>query len=222
MKNIITLFALCFITLFALAQMPKETVDTKAKAILDELSKKTKSYTSIKAEFSIVVADAAGKPIENQSGALQVKGSKYKVDFKGQNIFCDAKTQWTYIKESNEVQINNAPDPNKTDNINPANIFTIYEKGFKYKYEKEEMLNGAKVDVITLIPLEPGKKSYHQVQLFIDKVKKQIMMVKIKAKDQKVTTITVKAMNTNQEITDNTFVFNKADYKGVEEVDLRE
>lgn len=213
---------LLFFTIPSTAQMPKETVDSKAKAILDDLSKKTKAYTTIKAEFGIVVSDAAGKQIESQAGALQVKGSKYKVDFKGQNIFCDSKTQWTYIKESNEVQINNAPDPGKTDNINPANIFTIYEKGFKYKYEKEDLLNGAKVDVITLIPLEPGKKSYHQVQLFIDKLKKQIVMVKIKAKDQKTTTISVKSMVTNQEITDGVFVFNKADFKGVEEVDLRE
>jgi len=48
------------------------------------------------------------------------------------------------------VQINNAPDPKATDNINPVNIFTLYEKGYKYKYEKEDVVNGVKVDIVNL------------------------------------------------------------------------
>ena len=207
------------VTMFG--QMPKETVDTKSKAILDELSKKTKGYSSIKAEFNIVITGADKKEKENSNGTLQLKGTKYKLDFKGQSIYCDGKSQWTYIKESNEVQINNAPDPNKTDNISPVNIFTLYEKGHKSSYITEETVNGIKCDVIDLYPLE--KKSYHRVTLYIDKVKKQVVQAKIFSKtDQSVTTITVKSFTTNTEIADSTFTFNKADFPGVEEVDLRE
>src|ERR1043166_2865141 len=106
---------------FAFAQMPKDVPDAKAKGILDDLSKKTKSYTSIKAEFNIVTAGPDKKVKDNTSGAMQHKGNKYKLEIKGQTIFCDGKTQWTYIKDDNTVQINDAPDPNKSDNINPSN-----------------------------------------------------------------------------------------------------
>lgn len=208
------------------AQQPKETVDAKAKAILDEVAAKTKGYTSIKAEFVSVgekqVTNTESKVTDTQTGTLQLKGEKYKLEVKGQVIFSDSKTQWTYIKESNEVQINNAPDPKATDNINPVNIFTLYEKGYKYKYSKEDVLNGVKVDVIDLFPLAPEKKSYHTIKLIIDKVKKQIVSVKILNKNGTSSTITVKSFTPNAEMPDAMFTFNKADYKGVEVVDLRD
>lgn len=208
------------------AQQPKEVVDAKAKAILDEVAAKTKAYTSIKTEFSNVtekqVTNTESKVTETQSGTLQLKGEKFKLEIKGQVIFCDSKTQWTYIKESNEVQINSAPDPKATDNINPVNIFTLYEKGYKYKYDKEDVVAGTKVDIVDLFPLNPDKKAYHTIKLTIDKVKKQIISVKILNKNGTTNTITVKNFVTNSEMPDTTFTFNKADYKGVEVVDLRD
>jgi len=225
--HFVLIIAYCLLPIaYCLSQQPKEAVDVKAKAILDEVAKQTKTYTSIKTEFTSVmekqVSNTESKVTETQSGTLELKGTKYKLSFKGQTIFCDSKTQWTYIKESNEVQINNAPDPNAADNINPVNIFTLYEKGYKYKYEKEDVVNGAKADIINLYPTEPDKKSYHTIRLTIDKAKKQIIAVKILNKNGTSNTITVKNFTTNSEMADAMFTFNKVDYKGVEVVDLRD
>lgn len=209
-----------------LAQQPKEVIDAKAKAVLDEVAAKTKSYTSIKAEFVSVTEKQAtnseSKVTESQTGTLNLKGEKYKLEVKGQVIFCDSKTQWTFIKESNEVQINNAPDPKTSETINPVNIFTIYEKGYKYKYVREDVVSGAKVDVVDLFPLAPDKKSFHTIKLTIDKTKKQILSVKIMNKNGTSNIISVKTFTANSEMPDTMFTFNKADYKGVEVVDLRE
>jgi len=220
-------FAFCLLpSAFCLAQQPKEVIDAKAKAILDEVAKQTKTYTSIKTEFTSVMekqeSNTKSAVTETQTGTLELKGTKYKLSFKGQTIFCDSKTQWTYIKESNEVQVNNAPDPNATDNINPVNIFTLYEKGYKYKYEKEDVVNGAKVDIIHLYPTVPDKKSYHTIRLTIDKVKKQIIAVKILNKNGTSNIITVKNFIAHSEMADAMFTFNKAEYKAVEVVDLRD
>lgn len=205
--------------------MPKEAVDTRAKAILDEVAKQTKTYTTIKAEFSISSekqeSNTQTKVTDTQMGSLQLKGNKYKLQFKGQTVFCDGKTQWTYIKEGNEAQIENAPDPNATDNPNPVNIFTIYEKGYKYKYEKEDMVNGAKVDIINLYPLDPDKKSYHTIRLTIDRAKKQIIGARIINKNGTASNITLKNFTPNADMPDSTFIFNKAEYPGVVVEDLR-
>ena len=225
MKTICTGIFVCF-SAFLFAQQPKEVVDAKAKGILDEVAAKTKTYTSIKAEFTNVtekaVTNTQTKVTDTQTGALQLRGEKFKLEFKGQTIFCDSKTQWTYIKESNEVQINNAPDSKATDTPSPVNIFTIYEKGYKYKYEKEDVLNGVKVDIVDLFPLNPDKKSYHTIKLTIDRAKKEIIAVKILNKNRTTNTITIKSFTTNSEMADTLFIFNKADYKGVEVVDLRD
>jgi outer membrane lipoprotein-sorting protein len=227
MKNSLSFLLILFFSVsVAIGQMPKEVVDVKAKAILDELAKQTKTYSTLQAEFSATTekqtTNKESAVTDSQTGMLEIKGSKYKLSFKGQMIFCDSKTQWTYIKESNEVQINKAPDPNAADDINPVNIFTIYEKGYKYKYEKEETLNGVKVEVVNLFPLDPDKKSFHTIRLSIDKVKKQIVGVKILNKNGTVNTITMKKFTTNSDMDDSMFTFPKANYKGVEEVDLRD
>ena len=226
-KRCLLLVAYCLLSIaYCFSQQPKEVIDAKAKGILDEVAAKTKTYTSIKTEFTSVmekqVTNTESKVTETQSGTLELKGTKYKLSFKGQTIFCDSKTQWTYIKESNEVQINNAPDPKETDNINPVNIFTLYEKGYKYKYEKEDVVNGVKVDIVNLYPLDAAKKAYHTIRLTIDREKKQIIAVKILNKNGTSNTITVKNFTPNSEMADTMFTFNKADYKGVEVVDLKD
>lgn len=68
---------------------------------------------------------------ETQQGTLYVKANanKYKVAMTNQDLISDGKVQWTYLKNDQEVQISNV---DSGDAINPAKIFTIYEKGFKY------------------------------------------------------------------------------------------
>ncbi|MCC7050511.1 MAG: outer membrane lipoprotein carrier protein LolA [Bacteroidia bacterium] len=195
----------------------------KAKAILDDLSKTTKTYKSIESSFSFNSEDKNKKAGEKQDGSLIVKGNKYKVEIAGQTIICDGKTIWTYLKESNEVQINNFDEKDSEDKITPSNIFTIYEKGFKYEFEKEETVKGIVYQKIKLFPTDPKKKNYHTAVLTIDKVKKQIASLKVLNKDGGSSTYIVKKFVPNAVINDNLFTFTKSSYPaGIEVIDLRE
>lgn len=209
---------------FAQQPPPKDQIDTKAKAILDELSTKSKSCNSIKSEFLIESIGTDKKVKETNTGTITTKGQKYILGFKGQKIISDSKVQWTVIDESKEIQVNEAPDPKATDNITPLNIYTLYEKDFKYKFEKEETLNGVVVQVINLYPNNPAKKPYHTIRLTIDKVKKQIIAVRVINKDATSTNITVKSYQCYTESDEGIFHVKKDDpkYKGYEWIDLRE
>lgn len=220
MKNIFLIAGALIIGYTTSINAQTEKPDLKAKGILDELSAKTKSYTSIKADFTIEMVNKE-KKTEKQDGAIQLKGDKYKLDIKGQQIICDGKTTWTYLADANEVQVNNI-DPNANDGISPSNIFTIYEKGFKYKFDKEETVGAVVIQTIILYPISPDKKKYHTVKLMIDKSKKQISSVKMMMKDGGTYTYTVKKFNPNTEIADASFVFDAKAHPGVEVVDLRE
>lgn len=189
--------------------------DPKAKTILDELSAKTKAYTSIKAEFTFTI-EKKDKSKDVQNGKIMTKGSKYKLDIPGHEIYCDGKTLWDYIKEANEVQIKDAVGE-KDDGITPSTIFTMYEKGFKYKFESES----ATQQIIALYPENPDKKKYHTVKLYVDKAKKQITMVKMLMKDGSTHTYEIKKFETNAAIPDTDFVFNTKAHPGVSVEDLR-
>ncbi|MBN8702713.1 MAG: outer membrane lipoprotein carrier protein LolA [Bacteroidetes bacterium] len=198
-----------------------EAVDKKAKAILDELSAKTKTYTTIKADFNLTIEGKDKKVKESQSGFMQLKGVKYKLDLKGQEIISDGKTIWTYLKDAKEVQINTI-DEKSPDAFTPSAMFTIFETGFKSKFEKEEVKNGKTTQIINLYPLNPDKKKFHTAKLYIDKVKKQILIAKMLMKDGSTYIYTIKNFKTNEEIADAVFTFDKKAYPGVEVVDLRE
>jgi outer membrane lipoprotein-sorting protein len=199
-----------------------QDASNKAKLILDELSKTTKSYKTISTNFILTIEDKTKKQIDKQEGSLIVKGDKYKVEIPGQTIICDGKTIWTYLKESNEVQINNYDEKDSEDKITPTNIFTIYEKGFKYEFDKEETIKGITIQKIKLYPNDPKKKNYHTAILSIDKNKKQIISLKILVKDGSTNTYTVKKFTPNATINDHVFTFNKDNYPNVEVIDLRE
>lgn len=189
--------------------------DPKAKKILDELSTKTKSYTSIQAEFSKTL-EKKDKSKETQDAKIETKGNKYKLTITGHEIYSDGKTVWDYGKDANEVIIKEA-DAEDDQTLSPTNIFTMYEKGYKFKFDSED----TKTQTISLFPENPDKQKFHTIKLTIDKIKKQISSVKMLMKDGSSQTFLVKSFTPNTDIPDSYFTFNTKAHAGVSVEDLR-
>jgi outer membrane lipoprotein carrier protein len=151
------------LTVNCIAQAPAAEQDPKAKVILDEVSKINKAYKTITAEYELVSLNKEKKPINKETGKIQVKGNKFKLEIPGNTIVCDGKTVWTHNKDAQEVTIKNF-EPNNEEGLNPTNIFTMYEKGYKYKYDKEEKIGAATYHIIDLYPtIKPEKKKFHTI-----------------------------------------------------------
>ncbi|RZL37934.1 MAG: outer membrane lipoprotein carrier protein LolA [Pedobacter sp.] len=194
--------------------------DAKAKAILADVSKKYKSYNIVKTDFTFTLDNPKAKVKETQQGTLYVKANsnKYKVAMTNQELFSDGKSQWTYLKKDKEVQVSNVD--NSGDAINPAKIFTVYEKGFKYIYTGEEKVGSKTYQMIDLTPVD-AKKSIFKVRLSIDKAAKQIANVVLFDKNGNKYTYNVKTFSPNVNVPETTFAFDAKKYPGVEVVDLR-
>jgi outer membrane lipoprotein-sorting protein len=204
------------------AQTPVAEQDPKAKTILDEVSKITKAYKTITAEYELVSLNKEKKPINKETGKIQVKGNKFKLEIPGNTIVCDGKTVWTHNKDAQEVTIKNF-EPNNEEGLNPTNIFTMYEKGYKYKYDKEEKIGAATYHVIDLYPtIKPEKKKFHTIILYVDKAKKQVHEIKMLMKDGGTQTYEIKSMTPNTELADAVFVFDTKSFKADQIVDERD
>lgn len=221
MKKLFVPFLFCLLTIAVMAQ-PAETPDAKANGILESLSKKTKTYKTISAEFTLTPYDKDKKPGDPQKGTLWVKGGKYKYDIKNQVVFCDSATTWTFLKDANEVQINKVDPAGDKSGLSPATIFSFYEKGFKSRFVDEEKVNNAFCECVDLYPKHPEKEKYHTIRLFIDKTKNQVVQVTFMLKDGTTQTILVDKFSPNITLADNTFTFDVKAYPGVEIEDLRE
>jgi outer membrane lipoprotein carrier protein len=202
-----------FLFLLSSAWMSAQDQDPKAKAILDDLSKITKSYKTILADVVFTMYNKDKKALEKpQNWKIHVKGQKFKLDIPGSAIVCDGKTLWNYNKDAKEVTIKTF-DP-ESDEQNPAKIFTMYETGYKYKYVKEEKCGVATCHVIDLYPtIKPEKKKFHTVKVYVDKTKKQIVQLKMMMKDGGTTVYDVKSLKPNTDMTDPLFVFDLKGFK---------
>lgn len=194
--------------------------EVKAKEILAEVSKKYRSYDVIKTEFSYMLENPEAKIKETQTGTLFVKSkvNKYKVILKGQELISDGKNQWTYLKADKEVQLSEVD--NSADALNPAKLFTIYEKGFKSLYVNDSKVNGKTLHNIDLSPIDT-KRSFFKVKLQIDKLTKQIINAVIFDKNGNRYTYSIRTFTPNIKVPESIFAFDSKLYPGVELVDLR-
>ncbi|GAB4454427.1 MAG: hypothetical protein OHK0036_17940 [Bacteroidia bacterium] len=219
-----TFFILISILPYLIYSQTELEKDPKAKEILDKVSKATKTYSTITAEYTLTIYNKEKKKTEEQNGKIELKGNKFKLEIPGNIIVSDGKILWNYNKDAKEVTIKNYnPDEEKNENITPNNFFTIYESGYKYKYDKKENVGKTTCDVVNLYPaIKPEKKKFHTIKLYIDSKKNQIIQAKVLMKSGEVYVYSVKKFTPNLPIADSYFVFDTKGLKSDQIVDERE
>jgi outer membrane lipoprotein-sorting protein len=204
---------------FAQKSIAPITNDPKAKVVLDAMSKKYRSFKTIKAGFKMVLENTASKTKEEKTGMIVLKGMHYHVEFGNLEITCDNKSVWTYTKDENEVTVNKYDANAKA--INPADIFTLYEKGFLYQLAADEKEGGKLYQVIELTPTDKTK-NYFKLKLYIDKASQAIAKTKIFDKNGNRYTYEIVQFTPNTAFEDAYFSFDAKKHPGVEVTDNRD
>jgi len=190
--------------------------DATSEKLLNDLSRKTKSYTSVKADFTYSLENSKAGVSEQKKGTLVLSGDKYSMSAAGQVVICDGKTIWTYLKESNEVQIN-AVD-NSDDALTPNKLLSSYTTNYKSKMTKLKN-QPAGTESVELTPNKP--KNFTKAILTIEKAKLQIHSFSIYEKNGNVFTYKISNFQTNVPVTAADFTFDPKKYPGVEINDMR-
>ena len=216
MKQLILIASFLLISVYGFSQQ-----DSKAKEILEKVTKTTQSHASIEGKFSFSMNNTAQNIQEKYVGNIILKGKKYKLNIPqmGLDVTCDGKTIWTYMVNSNEVSISNL-DENTEDLMDPSKIFTIYERGFNYKFAGESVDGGVAVYNIDLIPQKPTG-DVQKILLMIDKQKMMIRGANITGKDGNRYNLSVSQFKTDGAYKDSDFVFDPKKYQGIEVIDMR-
>lgn len=217
MKSTLALICSILLVLFLGAkQDPKNINDPNAKLLLDAITKNYKTYSSVQVNFTILTEFPQGKK-DTKSGQVFLKADKYKIILGNQEVYCDKKSVWTFLKDINEVQINDY-EPSKSE-ITPVNMFTIYQTDFNYTMNGSEVINNVTHKIVDLVPKDKTKP-YFKVRMWVDN-KNNIKRVKIFDKNGTRYTYTVNSMQTNIKLDDTTFIFDASKHPGVHIEDLR-
>ena len=193
--------------------------DTDAKKILDAVSAKFRTYKTVTANFNLKIENSAGKTVGSKSGTVNMKGTKYRVNVTGQEIYSDGNTTWTYDRSSNEVQVGKFDA--STNTITPQKMFTnFYDRDFLYKMNPDVKVGGRTLQEIELTPIDKSK-TFFKVLVDIDRATQTIKQTKIFEKNGNRYTYSITSMKTNAPLSDNLFTFDAKKYPKVETIDLR-
>jgi outer membrane lipoprotein-sorting protein len=211
-------FILLIISFLTITSVSTSQSSKEADILIEKISKRYKKFKSIKADFTYTIESKAEKISEKQKGNIVIKGNKFRLDIAGQIIVCDNKTQWTYSKEINEVNIQNYKP--KEGVMRLDDIFTMYSKGFVSRIAETVKENGRELTVIELAPKDK-KKSYFKIKLFVEKHNQQIIKSVIFDKNGSIHTYTITNQIPNIKFEDGYFTFNTKLYPNLEINDMR-
>jgi len=215
MKTIIALFGLISLTLVGFSQ-----TDVAATALLDEVSAKTERYASLKIEFNMYIENLQDGKRDEYKGSAAYKPGLYKLDIMGQIVFSDATTNWTYLKDADEVNITDNAD-NKESMMNPQTLLKDYKANFKVRYVADKFEKNRPLVEIDLIPKTIDNKKYSKITVKIDKTKKQIYSARYVGKDGVSYLIEIYKFLENPTIPDSEIKFGKALFPDAEIIDMR-
>jgi len=216
MKNSFLIVCLLLVSCFSFSQN-----DEKAVELLDEVAVKLENSNSLQIEFNMYVENAQNSKNDSYSGSAVYKGGNYKMDLMGQIIFSDGKTNWTYLKDADEVNIT-ANSEDEKNMFDPKYILKDYKKNFKIKYISEKFEKNRPLVEVDLFPQKIDDKKYSRVTLKIDKVKKQIYSIRYVGKDGISYLIEIHKYVENPNISDSEVKYNNSLFPDAEVIDMRD
>jgi outer membrane lipoprotein-sorting protein len=194
--------------------------DPQAKVLLERMAEKIKQYQSIQSDFSLIVYDHKENHKNTSHGSVIIKGDKYKVASEGTTVYFNGTTMWTHAEDDHEVTITE-PD-NKDDDFlsNPAKVFTLFDRDFKYLYRGETTIDSTVMHEIDLFPRNLDQP-YSRIKVFITKNTGQLAILSAIGKDGVDYSVFLKNMITDRVFPDVFFTFEPAKHKKITVVDMR-
>jgi len=189
--------------------------DEIAKSLLEELSANAKNYNNIYIEFDLMIENKNQNISEKQEGIIEIAKEKFRLIIEDQFIVNNGESQWIYLVDMNEVQIINNSDLDEL--MNPVNIFTIYERDYKYNYVGVSSENGLQIQNINLFP--KTSKEFIKINIEIDASKNQLRKIKIYDKNGGTLAYELKKISVNTKL--EPFIFDTKNYADIEIIDLR-
>jgi len=206
MKTLSLLFICLFVTAGAFAQ------SSQSQDILNKLSSSMKSLETFYMEFNANIKNTSTGINESEKGKGWVKGNKYFATYGEITLLSNGVKTWTVINEEKSVYESDASDDEES--MNPKKLMTIWEEGFKNKYEETSTFNGESVHVIKLYPTNPDNADYHTILLYITTKSNALKKAIMKTNDGTIMTYHLTKFVSNKDIADSKFNFNKAQYPG--------
>lgn len=200
---------IAFVFLLGLSTLKAQN-SQKAKALLDDVSKKVKSYDNIVIDFKYSLSNQKENINQESKGNVTLKGNLYNLNFMGVSKIFDGKKIYTIVPEDEEISISKYDEDDK-DAITPNKMLTFFNSGYKYSWDILQNIKGRKIQYVKLIPISSRDKR-KEILIGVDVQTKNIYNLIEIGKNSTRTTLTVNSFKTNQPLSKNHFTFTESKY----------
>ncbi len=201
---------LFFLVLALTASLSEAQNPAKAKALLDEVYNKVKSYDNIFVDFKHSLHNEEANTDQDTRGDVTLQGDKYLFNYLGSKQIYDGKKVYTIVPENEEVTIDEKSDDAGT--ITPSKMLTFYKQGHSYEWDILQNVQGRKIQFVKLIPID-SHSEIKSILLGVDVETKHIYKLIETGKNGTNTTITVNSFKTDQPLSKTLFTFDENKYK---------
>ena len=177
-----------------------------AKSLLDKAAANITVKSGVQAQFKM------SGSMGNTSGTIAVKGRKFHATTPQAIVWFDGKTQWTYMKNNDEVNVT-TPTESQLQAINPYNFINLYKNGYT------ATLNKSGKDFVVHLTASSKDKKIRELFITVNKSSYHPTQVKL-LQGTKWTIFDITDLK-KQNIADAQFRFNAKDYPQAEVIDLR-
>lgn len=191
----------------ASVQSMAQSNPAQARAILDKTSKVIGHKSGVSASFTL-----NNPTTGNVSGTIAVKGGKFNARTPQAIVWFNGKTQWTYMKKNNEVNIS-TPTQAQQQMMNPYTFINVYKTGYKMS----STTAGGSYEVHLVA--QNQKRSIQEMYVTVNSKTYVPSRVKMKHNGRWYT-VTISNFSTKKQ-PDSLFTFNSKDYPSAEVIDLR-
>ncbi|MCD9854675.1 outer membrane lipoprotein carrier protein LolA [Epilithonimonas sp. JDS] len=180
-----------------------QTIDTKSKTILDDVTKSYKSKKNSYFKFSY----ASGS--STQTGIFYSDNTRYKLKIMGTEQIFDGNKIYSISDEDKEITIAK-PTENQVA-FSPLSYLDSYKKDYNVNYSGKKTISGIPLDVIKLTPVKAnGLKS---VTLYVNTPQKKLIKLEQVSNNNDLAVITISNYKENQILSPSVFTFDKSKYQ---------
>ena len=205
MKKYLGIFLILLTANFVTAQNAD-----KAKALLDEVYNKVRSYDNIQVDFKYSLQNNEANINQETRGDVTLEGDKYLFNYLGSQQIFDGSKVYTIVPENEEVTIEDRSEEDNT--ITPSKMLTFYKEGHSYQWDILQDVQGRKIQYVKLVPIDTNSE-IASILLGVDVETKHIYKLIETGKNGTMTTITVNSFKTNQPISETLFTFDEGKYQ---------
>ncbi len=193
-----------------------------AKEILNAVATRYLSHEGLEIEFNIAV-QLTNKPERKESGRIIQLNEMFRIETGEQDIYCNGRSLWYYLKAANEVQINDyeGDESGEMGIVSPKDLLRQYKSGlFEFAFVKKTKKNAHETVEIQFKPTDEFS-DYSKLLITIDKTLHSIVRIKAFGKDDSIYTMNVKKEQFAISYPEEYFIFDPDKFPGIYIEDLR-